>query len=268
VVVQTLSQGADRRKAEIISILAEQLSPAGILERNDPKVRLLEGLPQSVSVLHGQVPEAVDAHMNGIHFRFDLRRGQKTGAFLDQRENYRAAAQYARGEVLDCFTYHGGFALHAARQAERIEAIDSSGDALASARENARRNGVANVVFREANVFDALKEYEAAGRRFDMVVLDPPAFAKARDALEAARRGYKEINLRALKLLKPSGLLVTCSCSHHLPESDFAEVLWESARDVRSWLQVVERRTQARDHPVLLSMGETYYLKCFIINRL
>jgi 23S rRNA (cytosine1962-C5)-methyltransferase len=265
-VLQTLSQGTEKRKDEFVALLVEQFSPAGILERNDPKVRLLEGLPQSVSVLHGEVPEIVVAQMNGIRFRLDLRRGQKTGAFLDQRENYRAAAQYARGEVLDCFTYHGGFALHLAANAERVEAIDMSGEALAAARENRELNGAGDVTFREGNVFDILKEYDQAGRRFDTIILDPPAFAKSRDAVEAARRGYKEINLRSLRLLRPGGILVTCSCSHHIPEHVFVETLWEAAADVQSQVQVIERRGQSRDHPILLGVLETFYLKCFILK--
>ena len=212
-VIQTLSQGSEKRKQEIVELLKEQFAPRGILERNDPKARLLENLPQTVSVLHGEVPEEAFANMNGVRFRLDLRGGQKTGVFLDQRENYRAAAKYLHGEVLDCFCYHGGFALHAARHARSVEAVDSSGDALAVARANADLNGAANVTFREGNVFDVLKEYDQGGRRFDAVVLDPPAFAKSRGALEAALRGYKEINLRALRLLRPGGTLVTCSCS-------------------------------------------------------
>jgi len=267
-VIQTLSQGTERRKTEIVEILNERLAPRGILERNDPKARLLEGLPQSVSVLHGAVPEEVVAHMNGVRFRFDLRRGQKTGAFLDQRENYRAAAQYVRGEVLDCFAYEGGFALHLAKCAERVEVLDSSGDALTRAGANAELNAAANLTFREGNAFDVLKEYDQAGKRFDAAILDPPAFAKDRAALEAASRGYKEINLRALRLLRPGGILVTCSCSYHLAESRFAEILWEAAVDVGRRVRVIERRGQSRDHPILLTVPETVYLKCFIMSVL
>src|SRR5208282_854383 len=175
-VIQTLSQGTEKRKAELVEILVEEFSPRGILERNDPKTRLLEGLPQIVSVLHGEVPEEIPAQMNGVRFRLDLRRGQKTGAFLDQRENYRAAAQYVRGDVLDCFAYEGGFALHLAKRAEHVEVLDSAGEALARARANAELNAAGNLSFREANVFDALKEYDQAGKRFDAVILDPPAF--------------------------------------------------------------------------------------------
>ncbi len=267
-VIQTLSQGTEKRKAEFVKILADQFAPRGILERNEPKARLLEGLPQTVSVLHGEVPEETIVQMNGVRFRLDLRRGQKTGAFLDQRENYRAAARYLCGEVLDCFSYTGAFALHAASAAQSIEAVDVSGTALETARQNAELNQLGNLTFREGNAFDILKEYDQAGRRFDAVILDPPAFAKSRGALEAAMRGYKEINLRSLKLLRAGGILVTCSCSHHLAESQFAELLWEAAVDVGALTRVVERRGQSRDHPILLTVPETIYLKCFVIQRL
>src|SRR5487761_1245506 len=220
-VLQTLSQGTERRKEEIVSILAELFSPRGILERNDPRVRELEGLERKVSLLHGDVPEEVVASRNGIRFVYDLYKGQKTGGFLDQRENQRAAAVYASGEVLDCFTYHGGFALTA---------------------------------------------YDQSGRRFDTVILDPPAFAKNRDSVASALRGYKEINLRSLKILKPGGFLVTSSCSYHISEPLFLQTIAEAANDARRAIQIVDRRTQARDHPILLTMPETHYLKCFIIR--
>ena len=267
-VIQTLSQGTEKRKQELVEILVEQFAPRGILERNEPKTRALEALPQTVSVLHGEVPETVEARMNGVRFRLDLRQGQKTGAFLDQRENYRAAAQYAHGEVLDCFSYQGGFALHMAGSATSVESVDSSGQALAAARANAELNGVTSVTFREGNVFDILKEYDQAGRKFDTVVLDPPAFAKSRTALAAATRGYKEINLRSLRLLRPGGVLVTCSCSYHLAEAQMGELLWEAAVDVKRQIRVVERRGQSRDHPVLLTVPETFYLKCMILQAL
>lgn len=267
-VIQTLSQGTEKRKGELVEILVEQFAPRGILERNEPKTRLLEGLPQNVSVLYGEVPENVEVRMNAVHFRLDLRRGQKTGAFLDQRENYRAAARYAAGDVLDCFSYQGGFAFHAARQAQSVEVVDISGEALAAARVNAELNQARNVTFREGNVFDVLKEYDQAGKRFDAVVLDPPAFAKSRNVLEAASRGYKEINLRSLRLLRPGGMLVTCSCSYHLSEARFGEILWEAAVDVGKRVRVIERREQSRDHPILLTVPETFYLKCLILNNL
>ena len=267
-VLQTLSQGTDRRKAEFVALLNEEFSPRGILERNDAKSRQLEGLPQTVSTLSGEVPEEVAVRMNGIEIPVNLPHGQKTGAFLDQRENYRAAELYLKGEVLDCFCYQGGFALHAARHAERVEAVDSSSDALGLARRTAERNGTGNLAFHERNVFDLLKEYDQAGRKFDAVILDPPAFAKSRGALDAARRGYKEINLRSLKLLRKGGILVTCSCSYHLPESLFGEILWEAAVDLKAEVRVIERRGASRDHPALLTVPETIYLKCFIASIL
>lgn len=267
-VLQTLSQGSERRKTELVEILIEQFSPRGILERNDPKSRLNEGLEQKVSVLHGDVPPEVTASINGLRFDLDLYHGQKTGCFLDQRENQRAAARYSCGEALDCFAYQGGFALMLANRCQTVEAVDISAAAVAAGRRNAEFNGAGNVTFREGNAFDVLKQYDEAGRRFDTIVLDPPAFAKNRDAVPAASRGYKEINLRALKLLRPGGILVTCSCSHHISETTFAEILLEASQDLTVMAEVVERRTQAIDHPILLSVPETYYLKCFILKRL
>jgi 23S rRNA (cytosine1962-C5)-methyltransferase len=265
-VVQTLSQASERQKDLIVEILAELFSPRGILERNDPKVRLLEGLPQSVSVLRGEVPAEILAKENGITFVYDLAKGQKTGSFLDQRENHWAARRYASGEVLDCFSYQGGFALTVAEECEHVEGIDMGGAAVQAARRNQELNAITNVTFREGNAFDVLKEYDEVGRRFQMVILDPPAFAKNRDSLEAATRGYKEINLRALKILAPGGYLVTCSCSHHLSEALFLQLIAEAANDAKKTVVVVERRTQAEDHPILLTMPETHYLKALILK--
>ncbi len=267
-VVQTLSQASERQKDLIVEILVEQFSPKGILERNDPKVRLLEGLPQSVSVLHGEVPEEILAKDNGITFVYDLAIGQKTGSFLDQRENHWAARRYASGEVLDCFSYQGGFALTIADECEHVEAVDMGAQAVHAARRNQELNSITNVTFREGNTFDLLKEYDEVGRRFQMVILDPPAFAKNRDSLEAAERGYKEINLRALKILAPGGYLVTCSCSYHLSEALFLQLIAEAATDAKRNVAVVERRTQAQDHPILLTMPETHYLKALILKAL
>ena len=267
-VLQTLSQASERQKDLIVEILVEQFSPKGILERNDPKVRLLEGLPQSVSVLHGEVPAEILAKENGITFVYDLAKGQKTGSFLDQRENHWAARRYASGEVLDCFSYQGGFALTIADECEHVEAVDMGAPALQVARRNQELNGIVNVTFREGNTFDLLKEYDEVGRRFQMVILDPPAFAKNRDSLDAAERGYKEINLRALKILAPGGYLVTCSCSYHLSEPLFLQLIAEAATDAKKNVVVVERRTQAQDHPILLTMPETHYLKALILNVL
>jgi 23S rRNA (cytosine1962-C5)-methyltransferase len=267
-VLQTLSQASERQKDLIAEILVELFSPKGILERNDPKVRLLEGLPQSVSVLHGEVPADILAKENGITFVYDLAKGQKTGSFLDQRENHWAARRYASGEVLDCFSYQGGFALTVAAECEHVEGIDMGAPAVQAARRNQELNAITNVTFREGNAFDLLKEYDDVGRRFQMVILDPPAFAKNRDSLEAATRGYKEINLRALKILVPGGYLVTCSCSYHLSEALFLQLIAEAANDAKRAVVVVERRTQAEDHPILLTMPETHYLKALTLHVL
>jgi 23S rRNA (cytosine1962-C5)-methyltransferase len=265
-VIQTLSQAAERRKELLVEILAELFSPKGILERNDPKVRLLEGLEQRVNVVHGEIPDEIVAKENGVSFVYDLAKGQKTGSFLDQRENHRAARRYASGRVLDCFSYQGGFALTIAERCEHVEVVDMGPAAIQSGRRNAELNSIANVSFREGNTFDILKEYDEADRRFQMVILDPPAFAKNRDSVEAAHRGYKEINLRALKLLKPGGFLLTCSCSYHVSEALFLQILAEAANDARKTVIVAERRTQAQDHPILLTMPETHYLKCLIVK--
>jgi len=267
-VIQTLSQSTDRHKNLFVEILTEIFSPKGVLERNDPKVRLLEGLEQHVGVLAGNIPDEIQARENGITFVYDLQKGQKTGSFLDQRENHWAARRYASGEVLDCFSYQGGFALTIADKCKHIEAVDMAPAALEAARRNQKLNSISNVTFREGNSFDILKEYDEVGREFQMVILDPPAFAKNRDSLPAAHRGYKEINLRALKLLAPGGFLLTCSCSYHITEPLFLQILAEAAIDARRSIVVAERRTQAQDHPILLTMPETHYLKCMIVKTL
>ena len=266
--MQNLCQSVDRFQQLLVDLLVELFAPRGIIERNDPKVRLLEGLDQRVSVLHGEVPEEVRAHEDGLLFSYDLHHGQKTGGFLDQRENHQAAANFARGEVLDCFCYHGGFALTVARKAERVEAVDLSPAAVAAARRNQELNQIGNVSFREANSFDLLKQFDEEDRRFDMVILDPPAFAKNRESIPAAHRGYKEINLRAMKILRRGGCLVTCSCSHHISEALFLQIVAEAANDAHKSIVVVERRTQSRDHPILLTLPETHYLKCLILRVL
>jgi 23S rRNA (cytosine1962-C5)-methyltransferase len=266
--IQTLSQGMERRKDEIVSALVERLQPKGILERNDPRVRSLEGLDQRVGLLHGSVPETVEIDEGGVVFEADLWKGQKTGLFLDQRENHLMARSYARGRVLDAFTYGGGFALSVARCAEQVVAVDLSADALARVQSNAALNGIGNVETRDANVFDLLHALDKQGERFQTVILDPPAFAKSKDAVEKAWRGYKEINLRALKVLDPGGCLITCSCSYHVHESDFEEILTSAAVDAGAAVTVVEKRRQARDHPVVLGVPETYYLKCFVLRKL
>jgi len=266
-VVQTLDQGMDAAKAEIVSCLEEIFRPLGIVARNDVAVRAKEQLPLESVVMAGDVPEFATVQMNGLTLRADLLRGQKTGIYLDQRENYHAAAQYARGgRALDTFTSTGGFALHLSRKCESVEAVDSSGPALATAHANAETNGLANIQFREADVFELLAGYASGRREFSMVVLDPPAFAKSRRNLEAAGTGYKEINLRALRVLAPGGVLVTCSCSHHVSEAMLLEVVAQAALDAGRTLRVLERRTQAQDHPILLTVPETHYLKCLILE--
>jgi 23S rRNA (cytosine1962-C5)-methyltransferase len=267
-VVQTLSQGMDRRLAQVIAVLVDVLKPRGMLARNDVRVRTLEGLEAQVEVLHGDVPDRVPVREGRILYDVDLRGGQKTGLFLDQRENHAAAAGYARGRALDAFTYAGGFALAIAPACERVLALDSSATAVAATRENAVRNRLSNLEVREANVFDELRELEIAGERFETVVLDPPAFAKNKASIERAAAGYKEINLRALKLLVPGGYLITCSCSYNVSEEMFLAIVDAAAADARATVSLVEKRMQARDHPVLLNVPETHYLKCFILRRL
>jgi 23S rRNA (cytosine1962-C5)-methyltransferase len=266
-VVQALTQAMDRRLPAIVEALNELLHPEGILARNDPRARTLEGLEQRVDVVAGEVPESVAVTEHGIEYDVDLRRGQKTGLFLDQRENRAAASAYARGRLLDCFSYNGGFALTLGKHCSETIAIDVSEEAIARVRQNAARNGVI-VDARVGNVFDELRGLERAGQRFDTIVLDPPAFAKNKAAVAGAQAGYKEINLRALKLLNPGGTLVTCSCSYHVNEAAFAEIVYDAAVDAQAHVTVVEKRMQGRDHPVLLGVPETYYLKCFILRKL
>jgi 23S rRNA (cytosine1962-C5)-methyltransferase len=266
-VVQTMSQGTDRLMPLIVSTLRDIAGPAGILARNDPRTRALEGLEQKVEVLDGEVPETIAVTENGVRYDVDVRRGQKTGLFLDQRENRSAAALYAKGRLLDCFTYHGGFALTLAARCEQVMAFDVSADAIERVGRNAARNGV-TIDARVGNVFDELRGLERMGERFDTIVLDPPAFAKNKAAVPNARAGYKEINLRALKLLNPGGTLVTCSCSYNINEGVFGELVSDAALDAMANLTVVEKRMQGRDHPVLLGVPETYYLKCFILRKL
>ena len=266
-VVQALSQTTDRLLPFFVATLVELTGVRGVLARNDPRVRLLEGLDQRVDVVHGEVPATIIAREGPVEYEVDPWKGQKTGLFLDQRENRDAAALYTRGRLLDCFSYNGGFALRLARHAERAEAIDISGDAIARITENARRNQLTNLEAREANVFDELRRLEHEGERYDTIVLDPPAFAKNKASIPKALAGYKDINLRALKILKPGGYLITCSCSYNVDEATFAEVIYEASLDSHVPVTVVEKRMQGRDHPVLLGVPETYYLKCFILRR-
>jgi 23S rRNA (cytosine1962-C5)-methyltransferase len=264
--LQVLTQAMDTEAVRqvVISELTERLKPAAIAERVDPRVRELEQLPaRSSSLLQGEQKTTV-LSMNGVRFHYEAFEGQKTGAFLDQRENYAAAAQYARGEALDVFCYHGGFALHLAQNCSKVTGVDSSRPALEVADRNATLNG-REVEWIEANAFDLLRDYASAGQQYDTVVLDPPAFAKSKSNLETALRGYKELNLRALKMLRPGGILFTCSCSYHVSPADFLEVVAQAARDMHRNLRIVENRTQAKDHPILLTVPETAYLKCIVL---
>lgn len=264
-VVQLLDQGMDRLTGEIVAVLQDLFSPAGIVARNDVPARGKENLPQETRVLAGEIPESVQVQMNGMLWHADLLKGQKTGIFLDQRENYLAVQRYARGNALDCFCSTGGFALHLAPVCDSVEGVDSSAATLKTAQQNAATD---NVTFREANVLDYLPSLIAARRTFDIVVIDPPAFTKSRSALEGAARGYKEVNLRALRLLPKNGILVSCSCSHHMSEAHLLEVIAAAALDCGKTLRVLERRTQAQDHPILLTVPETHYLKCLIFEVL
>ena len=267
-VLQTLSQGTESLKRTFTEILIEEFQPRAVIERNDARVRELEGLPLIAATVYGEAPDEFEILQHGLRFVVSPGVGQKTGSFLDQRENRlaaRTAAQITeRKRALDCFTFNGAFALHLASVCEEVIGIDISADAVAAAKHNAELNQLANVQFREANVFDALREFETRGERFDVIVLDPPAFAKNRASLKAALRGYKEINLRALKLLNPGGVLITCTCSYHVSEALFLEIVDQAAVDAHRRVQVIEKRMQASDHPVLLGMPETYYLKCVI----
>ena len=263
--LQILTQAMDAENVRevLLSELTEKLHPDSVVERVDPRVRQLEELPARASgLIQGEKTSTIFA-MNGVQFHFDALEGQKTGAFLDQRENYAAAAQYARGEALDVFCYQGGFALHLAPRCSHVTGVDSSRPALEVADQNATLNHH-EIEWIEASAFDLLKDYSTSGQRYDSIVLDPPAFAKTKRDLEAAMRGYKELNLRALKMLRPGGTLVTCSCSYHVSQADFLEMLAGAARDAHRILRLAEVRGQAKDHPVLLNVAETAYLKCVI----
>jgi 23S rRNA (cytosine1962-C5)-methyltransferase len=270
--LQILTQAMDAEpvRAAALQTLKEELQPAGIVERVDARIRELEQLPPLPSrLLWGEKSSTVFTMNSGVRFHYDGLEGQKTGAFLDQRENYAAAAQYAQGEALDAFCYQGGFALHFAAhpagKTSSVTGVDSSRPALEMAERNATLNG-REMEWIEANAFDLLREYAAANRRYDTIVLDPPAFAKTKRDLEKALGGYKELNLRAMKMLRPGGILVTCSCSYHVSASDFYEVVADAARDAHKSLRVIENRGAAKDHPVLLNVPETSYLKCLILS--
>jgi 23S rRNA (cytosine1962-C5)-methyltransferase len=271
VTFQILTQAWDRqqRKQAIVDGIRELTQAENIVERVDQRIRELEQLPQATSsVVHGGKSSTIFT-TNGVQFHYDAIGGQKTGAFLDQRENYAAAAGYARGQALDVCTYQGGFALHLARVCKKITALDISREALEVAEQNEKLNAGANkseIEWIEANAFDLLKDYAAAGRQYDVIVLDPPAFAKSKRNLSAALRGYKELNLRALRMLRPGGVLVTCSCSFAISGEAFLEMLTSAAQDAHRSVRVLETRGQSRDHPVLLGVPETHYLKCVIAS--
>jgi len=267
-VLQTLSQGAECVKSALVELLVEEFNPCAVVERNDARVREFEGLEKFTGMLYGDAPDEIEINQHGRRFVVSPLSGQKTGAFLDQRENYLAARRVAHGLALDCFTFNGGFALHIAPACDSVVAIDISADAIAAAQANAELNKARNLEFRTANVFDVLREMERSAERFDTIVLDPPAFAKNRASVKSAARGYKEINLRALKLLNPGGVLVTCTCSYHMSEEMFLDIVADAALDARRRLQVVERRGQSSDHPVLLGVPETHYLKCVIVRAI
>src|SRR5713101_4713914 len=265
--VQILTQAMDAAlvRGAVVQTLREELQPAGIVERVDARIRELEQLPPLASRLLWGEKSSTVIDMNGVRFHYDGLEGQKTGAFLDQRENYAAAAQYAHGEALDAFCYQGGFALHLAAKCSSVTGVDSSRPALEMAEKNATLNA-REIEWIEGNAFDLLREYAAANRRYDTIVLDPPAFAKTKRDLEKALGGYKELNLRAMKMLRPGGILVTCSCSYHVGAADFFEVVADAARDAHKSFRVIENRGAAKDHPMLLNVPETSYLKCLILS--
>jgi 23S rRNA (cytosine1962-C5)-methyltransferase len=267
-VLQTQTQAMARLEPLLVELLVRLLEPRAVVLRNDTGARQKEGLPLEKRVAWGELAAAVAIRMNGLSLTADPLAGQKTGIYLDQRENYRAVGRLARGRALDCFTSTGGFALHMAPQCESVEAVDSSAEALQTARQNADANSISNIGFRQADAFDLLAAYARAQKRFETIVLDPPAFAKNRSAVAGALRGYKDINLRALKLLERGGLLVTCSCSHHVSEADLLAVVAEAALDAGRTLRVRERRAQASDHPILLTVPETLYLKCLLLEAI
>ncbi len=267
-VMQTLVPATDRRKAMLADLLASTLSLRTVIERNDVRVRELEGLAQTKGVLRGEAPGVIEYREGDVRMQVDLLAGQKTGAFLDQRENHLRAGEYARGRCLDCFSYSGGFALQLARRAEAVIAVEMQPGPAALLRENAALNRADKLELVEANAFDYLRDRSEEEPAFDLVVLDPPAFAKNKESLPAARRGYKEVNLRAIQVLKPGGILVTCSCSYHLSEEALEALVLDAANDAGRRLQLLERRGAGRDHPVLLGVPETRYLKCLFLRVL
>ena len=267
-VAQFLVKGTDDRKELLADLLVEAFEAKGLMNRSDASVRSLEGLSTVREVMRGQIPASVEYPVGTLRLWADLQQGQKTGAFLDQRENQLACATYGRGAALDCFAYAGGFALQLATRATQVTAVESSESAAQQLKANCELNQLTNVQVVIANAFDFLRDAVDEGRSFDTVVLDPPSFARNKASIDAALRGYKEINLRAMQLLQPSGFLITCSCSHHVSEDRFEQVLAAAATDAKRRFQIVDRRGASRDHPVLLNLPETRYLKCFVLRAL
>jgi 23S rRNA (cytosine1962-C5)-methyltransferase len=267
-VVQVHHAGIAREFDLLLDLLNQLLQPKSITLRNDSEVRRLEGLPLEIQVIAGHIPDRLVVQEGPVQFLVDIKHGQKTGMFLDQRENHLAAATWAQGEVLDCFSYQGGFALHAARSASSVVAVDSSAPSLHLAKKNASLNQITNIDWVQANCFEFLKAAVAAEKKYDMIILDPPAFAKSRADRQSAFKGYRDLNRRALLLLKPGGVLVTCSCSYNLSPEQFLDVLRQACRESRRQARLIQCRGAARDHPVLLSLPESSYLKCNIAMTL
>lgn len=267
-VVQLLSAGLEAVRPQIVRALVEQCAPNGVLARNDATVRTREGLPRETVLLAGDVPREIEVVEDGVRFLAAPWDGQKTGAFLDQRENRSLVGSIARGIALDCFSYHGSFALHLARRAQRVTSLDVSAAALARGADNATRNGLTNISFVEADAFEFLRAAERRGDRYDTIVVDPPAFAKSRSAVAGALRGYKEVNLRAMRLLAPGGLLFTASCSYHVTRALFHEMLEAAAADSGRRMVLREMRGQPLDHPEVLTIPETGYLKGALVEAL
>lgn len=266
--IQTLSLGMDNIKGIVVEVLAELVKPVSIVGRNDSAMRKFEGLDEVKEVLYGKAPGKIEVREGKIKYLADIMNGQKTGSYLDQRENHIAAERYARGKTLDCFSYQGLFSLHAALTADEVTAVDSSGPALEALNENARLNGLANIKAEEGKVSEILKSYHKEGRQFDFIVLDPPAFAKSKKDLQAAARGYIDINFRAMKLLKRGAHLMTCSCSYNLSEGQFLDILYEALCESRRRAYLIEKRIQPADHPVLVNFPESNYLKCIVLEML
>ena len=265
-VMQCLSLGIDLRKTMICDCLIKLFNPKGIYERSDVSVRKKEGLTEVKQILYGEVPDYQEIEENGIKMLVDIKNGQKTGYFLDQKENRFAVRKYCTGEVLDCFCNSGGFSLNAATVAKCVTACDISELALKNVRDNATLNGFSNITTLQGDVFEVLRNFKREKRQFDTVILDPPAFCKTADEVKDAYRGYKDINLTAMKIVKSGGFLVTCSCSHYMTASLFEKMLIEAAKESGRIIRSVEIKTQAPDHPSLLCAEETQYLKCFVLQ--